>query len=694
MCAYLHRRGADLRRRTALGMTCTHKAAQQGHVPVLEWLAAQEPRKRAEQRGGLCGGDDAEEEALLSLGESMGIPMQTLSALPAAAATTEDPVFFVSAADAHHKSPLHWAVYGGHELAVDWLLARGANPFARDDEDAYAVHWAAIKGHGAVLDVLCEHLASLSDAAVVALKAVADRDLQRFKQAKAGSGSGSASSSASAGYLEDEEVPSPALARLLGLSCRGLSQLDHLDGTRQDVLGLARDKAKKAKNAAEQKRLDGVVSSVLRWRAQLRQSQRCCGLGGAVRSARSKLWANALVLWCAVVYAVGEYLYLTFVQPHTHTHTGWLPPLLLQGLVFCSVFYWRLAVWGDAGGIVQGCPGDDMLPCQPAVTGAELSAVTLARATQHEAHGTNNSVTINMDSDAEDMSTLLSASAPDTAPMSRSALVAASSHAALRAAYHAYVSADAALPAAPAVCVTCRLERPLRAKHCRSCKTCVYRFDHHCPFINNCVGAGNYRHFILWLLSLAVLALLFICSYILALRLAHPNMTLLAAGMYHAPMTAWVLSCALYIALALTMLRYHIPLVLTGLTTNEMMNQARYKHLKDANGDFHNPFTRGPKNNLKFFFGLAPAQSWAGVLRTFLRDCAKHATLAHYDAPARPLWGGDWAGGDDAHEPAAGADGKGAYASLAGAGAGAGRDAGVVYAKGAPYMDESDSEFA
>lgn len=72
-----------------------------------------------------------------------------------------------------------------------------------------------------------------------------------------------------------------------------------------------------------------------------------------------------------------------------------------------------------------------------------------------------------------------------------------------------------------AMCSQCQTFKPPGSHHCRICNRCISRMDHHCPWMNNCIGAGNFKHFILFLLytwTASVLALVifgwnyFLCS--------------------------------------------------------------------------------------------------------------------------------------------------------------------------------------
>ena len=51
------------------------------------------------------------------------------------------------------------------------------------------------------------------------------------------------------------------------------------------------------------------------------------------------------------------------------------------------------------------------------------------------------------------------------------------------------------------VCPTCKVIILPRSRHCNICNICVDRFDHHCQWMNNCVGSRNHCYFLVFVFT-------------------------------------------------------------------------------------------------------------------------------------------------------------------------------------------------
>lgn len=54
------------------------------------------------------------------------------------------------------------------------------------------------------------------------------------------------------------------------------------------------------------------------------------------------------------------------------------------------------------------------------------------------------------------------------------------------------------------MCLICERAKPPRYYHCRKCKKCIFKMDHHCTWLGNCIGHFNAKIYIHLLVHLFI----------------------------------------------------------------------------------------------------------------------------------------------------------------------------------------------
>lgn len=156
------------------------------------------------------------------------------------------------------------------------------------------------------------------------------------------------------------------------------------------------------------------------------------------------------------------------------------------------------------------------------------------------------------------------------------------------------------------LCATCKIVRPLRAKHCSTCDRCVEQFDHHCPWVSNCIGKKNKWDFFLFLI-LEVSAMLITGAVTLTRVVTDPmapsyfGAWVNHAGTQHIGAISFLIVDFFLFSGVAALTAMQASQISRNITTNEMTNALRYSYLRGPGGRFRNPYDHGCKKNCSDF---------------------------------------------------------------------------------------------
>lgn len=115
-------------------------------------------------------------------------------------------------------------------------------------------------------------------------------------------------------------------------------------------------------------------------------------------------------------------------------------------------------------------------------------------------------------------------------------------------------------------CPTCHIYKPPRASHCSDCDNCCKEFDHHCPFVGNCVGQRNYGSFCAFLICVVALLISVMASFAVGSEAIQSSQTVTLVFIVIILVFS-IIMCAVIGGFSM----FHCGLVAMGRTTKEQL---------------------------------------------------------------------------------------------------------------------------
>ncbi|GLT93236.1 hypothetical protein SLE2022_110370 [Rubroshorea leprosula] len=175
------------------------------------------------------------------------------------------------------------------------------------------------------------------------------------------------------------------------------------------------------------------------------------------------------------------------------------------------------------------------------------------------------------------------------------------------------------------LCDKCSTYKPPRAHHCRVCRRCVLRMDHHCLWINNCVGYWNYKAFFV-LIFYATMTTLYSVVIIIGCACQKDSYQ------GQTPLKIFYILCGtMMIALSVTLgtlLGWHVYLTAHNMTTIEYYEGIRAAWLARKSGqNYRHPFDLGVYKNITLVLGPNMLKWLSPSSLSYLKDGTSFLTL-------------------------------------------------------------------